>query len=45
MKELSSEALKKRRAYQKKWRDANKEKIKEYQHSYWEKKAQESEEN
>lgn len=39
--ELSNEATKARNAYQKKWRQKNSEKIKQYNVNYWEKKANE----
>lgn len=42
---LTDEATKARREYYKKWREANKEKRKEYLKQYWEKKAVEAREN
>ena len=38
-KELSEEAKNKKREYAKKWRNANKDKVKESMRKYWEKKA------
>lgn len=38
-KNLSLEALELRRAYQRKWRAANKLKVQDYQRRFWEKKA------
>jgi hypothetical protein len=38
---MTEEAKAKRREYFKQWRKANKEKAKEYNARYWEKKAQE----
>jgi hypothetical protein len=37
--ELSPEAVRARREYHKKWREANKDKIKEHQRRYYEKQA------
>lgn len=36
---MTDQAKKQRNEYAKKWREANKEKVKEYQAKYWEKKA------
>lgn len=38
-KELSPEAAALRRAYRKRWNDANRDRIREYNRSYWERKA------
>ena len=40
-KELSQEAKEARRAYLRKWRRENPEKVKEQKRRYWERKAQE----
>lgn len=39
--QMSDRALAERRAYQKKWRDANPDKVREKNARYWEKKAKE----
>lgn len=43
-KELSQEAKEARRAYLRKWRRENPEKVKEQKRRYWERKAQEIQE-
>ena len=40
--ELSEAAKAARRAYSKKWRDANKERIREHTRVYWEKRGQQA---
>lgn len=42
---LSPEAAAARKSYMAKWRHNNKDKIKQYQKNYWDKKAKESVEN
>ena len=37
---ISEEALRERREYYRRWREANPEKVKEYQRRYWVKKAE-----
>ena len=37
---LCEEALRERREYYRRWREANPEKVKEYQRRYWVKKAE-----
>ena len=44
MKNMSVEALEARRAYKRRWYEANKEKAKQYNAAYWERKAKESRE-
>lgn len=41
-KNLSNKAVELRREYYKKWRQNNPNKIKQYQKTYWERKAQET---
>ncbi len=41
VKQLTEEARKARNEYARKWREANKEKIKGYMAKYWERKGQE----
>lgn len=45
MKSMSDEAIEARRAYKRRWYEANKEKTKQYNAAYWERKAKESREN
>lgn len=41
--EISDKARELQRAYQKKWRQANPDKIRQYTRNYWERKAREAE--
>ena len=41
----SKEAIEAKRKYDKAWRAANKEKIKKYNHDYWERKSKRNKEN
>lgn len=41
MQQMSDQALRERRAYQKKWRDNNPDKVRAKNARYWEKKARE----
>ncbi len=41
---LSQEAREARRAYQREWRKKNRDKVREYEKRYWERKAAEAEE-
>ena len=41
MTEMTKEAIEARRAYKRRWYEANKEKVKQYNAAYWERKAKE----
>lgn len=43
--QLSEQARKAQRAYKKKWREANKDKIRESNRRYWEQKAKQGEQH
>ena len=45
MKQMTAEAIEARREYKRRWYEANKEKVKQYNAAYWERKAKESREN
>ena len=45
MKQMTAEAIEARREYMRRWYEANKEKVKQYNAAYWERKAKESREN
>ena len=45
MKQMTAEAIEARREYKRRWYEANKEKVKQYNAAYWERKAKKSREN
>ncbi len=45
MKQMTAEAIEARREYKRRWYQANKEKAKQYNVAYWERKTKERREN